>query len=266
MAHLDDSRSLADLSIPGTHETLALYEPIANTAKCQNLPLENQLVAGVRYIDVRCRHLDNGFQIYHGPIFEQLTFDDVLATLDDFLTAHPTETVIVSIKEESTAEGATRSFADTFQSYVDPERWYLGAAVPTLGDVRGKLVLLRRFAAPTTLGIDASTWADNTTFSITDPDASLRVQDAYKVTSTDDKWTAITKLFDEAKTGTGTLYLDYTSGYETHGGLPDPPSVANAINPQLDAYLAAHPADHLGVIANDFITETRASAIYRTNP
>ncbi len=263
MARLPDSSSLADLSIPGTHESLALFEPITGTAKCQNLPLANQLADGVRYLDVRCRHLDDAFEIYHGPVFEQLTFDDVLATLDDFLSKHPTETIIVSIKEESTAEGTTRSFADTFASYVDPSRWYLGATVPTLGEARGKLVLLRRFAAPGTVGIDASAWADDTTFSI---GTTLRVQDAYKVTSTDDKWTAITALFDEARTATGTLFLDYTSGYETHNGLPDPPSVANAINPQLDTYLAAHPTDHLGVIANDFITETRASAIYSTNP
>src|SRR5690349_13091859 len=162
MSNIDDATNLAQLSIPGTHESAALYEPATGTAKCQSLALAEQLTAGVRYFDIRCRDLSDMFAIFHGPIDEQQTFDDVLATMFDFLDKHPTETIIMSIKEESTAEGTTRSFEATFDAYAQqaPDRWYLGAAVPALGDVRGKIVLLRRFTATAALGIDASMWAD----------------------------------------------------------------------------------------------------------
>jgi 1-phosphatidylinositol phosphodiesterase len=271
MAKLADGAPLASLSIPGTHETLALFEPFPGTAKCQDLALADQLAAGVRYLDVRCRHLSDAFAIYHGPIDEQLTFDDVLATVTGFLDAHPSETVVMSVKEESDPAQNTQTFEQTFASYVAkaPSRWYLGGDVPVLGDVRGKIVLLRRFAATASpLGLDGSAWADDTTFSLGGAGAaSLRVQDAYIVTSDDTKWSAIKSLLDEAETPSATLYLDYTSGYQAPNILPDIPSVSDVINPELDAYLAdsAHQAAHLGVIANDFITPERAARIAHTN-
>ena len=271
MSTLDDARNLASLSIPGTHESAALYEPVPGTAKCQNLTLAQQIAAGVRYFDIRCRHLNDAFAIFHGPVDEQLTFDQVTKTMLDFLDAHPTETVIMSIKEESTPSGDTQTFEQTFESYVakNPDRWYVGDAVPALGDVRDKIVLLRRFTAETTpMGIDASGWADNTTFTLTDTDATLRVEDQYMVTSTDTKWTEITALLDEATASTdGTLYLDYTSGYESHNGVPNVPSVANAINPMLDTFLddPANGNRHLGVMAMDMITEHRAVRVSESN-
>jgi 1-phosphatidylinositol phosphodiesterase len=267
MASLDDDASLAALSIPGTHETLAMYEPIARTAKCQNLSLAAQLEAGVRYLDVRCRHLDDAFSIFHGPVFQQQALDDVLDTVIGFLDAHPTETVLMSVKEESVAAGTTRSFEQTFASYVAraPERWYLGNAVPMLGEARGKIVLVRRFAASAAvLGIDAAAWADNQTFSLA---PSLRVQDAYVVTSNAAKWAAITALFDEARAPGTALFLDYTSGYQQRGLVPDITSVSDEINAQLDGYLAdpANAAAHLGVVVTDFMTESRARRIFETN-
>jgi 1-phosphatidylinositol phosphodiesterase len=271
MSTIDDTANLASLSIPGTHDSAALYEPAPGTAKCQNLTLAEQVAAGVRYFDIRCRHLDDMFAIYHGPVDEQLDFDQVTQTMLDFLDAHPTETVMMSVKEESEPNGDTQSFEQTFQSYVakHPDRWYLGDVVPALGDVRGKIVLVRRFPATTTpLGLDASAWADNATFTLNDPDATLRIEDQYLVTSTDTKWTEITSLLGEATASTGgTLYLDYTSGYESHDGVPNILDVANAINPMIDTFLddPANAHRHLGVMAMDLITEHRAVRVAGSN-
>jgi 1-phosphatidylinositol phosphodiesterase len=270
MADVADARGIAELSIPGTHDSGALYEPIEGLAKCQNLTIADQLAAGVRYFDVRCRHVDDGFQIYHGAVDQSQTFDQVLATMYAFLDAHPGETVIVSIKEEATPSGQTRPFEATLASYLAqaPERWYLAPALPRLGDVRGKLVLLRRFdATATPLGIDATAWPDNTTFSIAGP-AALRVQDAYIVGEVAAKWTAITDLLAEAATAdASTLYLDYTSGYHTTQGLSNVPFVADDINARLDGWLAepAHRRAHLGVLVMDFVTPARAHAVLSTN-
>ena len=163
--------------------------------------------------------------------------------------------------------GATRPFDVTLASYLT-DRWYTAPTLPRLGDVRGKIVLLRRFATTTTpLGLDASPWADDTTFSITNA-ASLRVQDTYQVTDNAAKWAAITALFAEARaTTTGTLFLDYTSGYQTMAALPNITIVADDVNARLDAYLddPANAGAHLGVVVMDFVTEARAQAIARTS-
>jgi 1-phosphatidylinositol phosphodiesterase len=272
MATQSDDTNLAALTIPGTHESMAQYEPLAGTAKCQDLTLDAQYDAGIRYVDIRCRDLDDMFAMYHGPVDEQETFDQVLDTTFTFLDTHPSETIVMSIKEESTEDGATRSFEETFASYVAkrPDRWYTGASIPALGDVRGKIVLLRRFSATMTpLGIDGSAWADNTTFTLTNPDSTLRVEDAYTVSDPATKWTAITSLFGEAQTGDlSTLFLTYTSGYESDGLIPNITSVSDAINPMLDAYFAdpANAGAHLGTLAMDWVSEDRVRAVAALNP
>jgi len=271
MSRIDDARGLAELSIPGTHNTGAGYELYPGTSKCQNLTIADQLAAGVRYLDVRCRHFQDTFLIFHGSIDQNQTFDEVLATMYAFLDAHPAEALIVSIMEESRPFEVTRSFDATFAAYVarDPDRWYLASTLPRLGDVRGKLVLLRRF--PTTmapLGIDASPWPENTAaFSITN-DASLRIQDAFIVSDNAIKWAAITSLLAEARTGNAsTLYLDHTSGYQEISGLNSIPTVSDDINARLDGFLAdpVNRHAHLGVVSMDFVTPARAQAIVSTN-
>lgn len=270
MADLADARGVAELSIPGTHDSGALHEPSPGLAQAQRIAIADQLTAGVRYFDIRCRHIGDAFLIFHGPIDQDQTFDDVLATMASFLDAHPGEALIVSVKEESAPSGNTRSFEATFASYIAqaPDRWYLGDALPRLGDVRGRLVLLRRFAATAApLGLDGSGWADDTTFSLATA-ASLRIEDAYIVTDNAAKWAAITALLAEARSGDpATLFLDYTSGYQTIDGLPNIPSVADDINARLDGLLADPQTGHarLGVLVMDFVTAARARAVVATN-
>jgi 1-phosphatidylinositol phosphodiesterase len=271
MAALPDERALTELSIPGTHDSGARFEPYPGIAKTQTLTIADQLAAGARYFDIRCRNFDDQFLIYHGPIDQNLTFDEVLATMVSFLAAHPHETVIMSVKEEVMSQGATLTFEQVFDGYVSgsPDRWYLQPSVPLLGDARGKLVLLRRFDATSTpLGIDAAPWADNTTFSIANGDASLRIEDYYDLPDTDTKWTAVTALLGEAGAGDpSTLYLTYTSGFLTINSLNNITAVSDDINARLDAWLAdpANRHAHTGVVPMDFLTAARAGAIIATN-
>ena len=81
MAGAADARLLSELSIPGTHDSGAQYEPYPGLSKNQDLTIAQQLAAGVRYLDIRCRNVDDRFSIYHGSIDQGQTFDDVLATL-----------------------------------------------------------------------------------------------------------------------------------------------------------------------------------------
>jgi 1-phosphatidylinositol phosphodiesterase len=271
MASQADTASLDALTIPGTHDTMALYEPAAGTAQAQTIDLADQYAAGIRYVDIRCVDVDDSFGIYHGPEYEKASFDDVIDTTLQFLDDHPTETIVMSVKQEADNNGATQSFEATFDGYVakQPNRWYTNDFVPTLGDVRGNIVLLRRFdAVMTPLGIDGSAWADNTTFTLTNADSTLTIEDNYVVADPATKWMQITALFDEAKAGDpATMYLTYTSGYELIGVLDNIPDVSTPIDQMLDTYFAdpASAHAHLGVVAMDMVTADRVGALAAFN-
>lgn len=267
MSSLDGTLLLSRLSIPGTHDAGARYEPLSGTSKCQDLTITRQLEVGVRFLDIRCRHQNDLFNIYHGSVDQKATYASVLTEVLNFLTANPRETVIMSVKEENSSSGTTRSFEATFDSYIsqNPSKWLLGSGIPTLDTARGKIVLFRRFGASSTpKGIDVSSFPDNTTFSA---GATLRVQDNYIVPDNGKKWSAIVAILNEARNGLPeTLYVNFASGYKSGiEGLPNITTVSNDINPRLTAFFTANPKGHFGIILMDFADEAKASLIYSTN-
>jgi Phosphatidylinositol-specific phospholipase C, X domain len=165
MRSLPDDRSLAALSIPGTHDTLAIHGDSATATQEDHgdngRTLLAQLEAGIRMIDIRVRvNGGNTFTVHHGAVHQNANFDDVINTLGYFLDTHPRETVIMRVKQECTGEfgsctdvGGQKSFPDIFDSYRDnsptARRMFWqpsvqrgsAAATPTLGQVRGKVVL-----------------------------------------------------------------------------------------------------------------------------
>jgi hypothetical protein len=159
MRGLPDSTSLAAMSIPGTHETMAIHGGALTQTQedfgDSGATLARQLDAGIRMIDIRARvNGGNTFTIHHGAVYQNANFDDVLAVLRSFLAAHPGETVVMRVKQECTGElgsctdvSGQRSFPDIFDSYVSPLFWQpsvtrgAAAATPALGAVRGKVVL-----------------------------------------------------------------------------------------------------------------------------
>lgn len=269
MGAVADQTSLADLSIPGTHDSCALRETVPSTAKCQTLSIAEQLRAGVRFLDVRCRHFHDTFEIHHDLVYQEMNFDDVLGAVIAFLQAHPSETLMMSVKEEYKPEGNSRTFEQTFDAYVQkhPERWHLGTSIPSLEAVRGKIVLLRRFGASSPKGINASRWADNATFTIDGP-ARIRVEDEYTVSDNAAKWTAATRLFDEMRAPSPTLYLVYTSGYKPQlFGVPNITTVSGFMNGKISEYFSspARPKGRYGVVAMDFVDASRASLVFSKN-
>ena len=131
----------------GTHETMAVYGwPIT---QCQTRPLDTQLHAGIRVIDIRLSIIEGRLIAYHG-IWPQVTpFADVLHTLYNFLTSPATasETVVVSIKQEdSDTERFPKLVHDEIMASPGGlEMWFLDHRIPCLGEVRGKAVMFRRF-------------------------------------------------------------------------------------------------------------------------
>ncbi|WP_422774490.1 phosphatidylinositol-specific phospholipase C domain-containing protein [Plantactinospora sp. WMMC1484] len=139
MSRVPDDASLADLSIPGTHNSLALcgHSSSGDGSECEFIStsisqtqephgysaetLTVQLEAGIRSIDIRVR-VDNGddglrFTIHHGVYYQYTNFTDVLTKIEAFLDAYPDETVLLNLKAECTGEGTSNcSDADGFDS------------------------------------------------------------------------------------------------------------------------------------------------------
>ncbi|EEM68354.1 MULTISPECIES: phosphatidylinositol-specific phospholipase C domain-containing protein [Bacillus cereus group] len=204
MADIPDDTMFSDLSIPGTHNTMALYG--GDVTQCQTMSLNTQLYAGVRYLDIRCRHIENVFAIHHGPVYQNAMFGDVCIIVRDFLRKNPSETVFMRIKEEHTPENNTRSFSETFADYKSQYSelfWNWSSDNPKLSGIRGKVVVLQNFSGDR-FGISYNT---------------LNIQDQYSLnTNWDlyDKWLFVKDHLYAAdasyKNGRKQAYLNYLSG------------------------------------------------------
>lgn len=153
MRWIPDETPLTVLSVPGTHDTMARFG--GGIAETQSMTLYEQLRAGIRTIDIRARHIEDRFEIYHGPIHQNASFSDVLIACNTFLAQNPTETILLWLSDASTPgeKDCTRTYRETFLWYRDQspygQRIYKGAnfsnyAVP-LGTVRGKIVIIADF-------------------------------------------------------------------------------------------------------------------------
>ena len=266
MSRISDEMRLSSLTIPGTHNSAALREPLAGTAKCQSLTLSEQLAAGVRFFDLRCCHQQDEFHIYHGPISQNLSFEAVLQTMRSFLRKHPRESLIVSIKQEHRPQGNSRSFSETLQAYIEqqPQAWYREAAIPRLGDVRGKMVLLSRFQAAGPMGIPATDWGHDGRHEGT----TLFVQDRFEIPDAETKWKIIQQGLKRtlAHPPGDRLHLHFTSGYLSGRlGLPDILAISIPVDQKLSTYLEQAPHRCHGCLVLDFITPDLAEAIYQLN-
>jgi 1-phosphatidylinositol phosphodiesterase len=276
-----DNTWLGSMTLPGSHESGATVEPVAGTAQCQSLSIFDQLNSGVRFLDIRCRHYNDSFVIHHGSVYQHLNFDDVLVAVTTFLHDNPSETVLLSVKEEYTASGNTRPFTDTMIAYLNNTNyanyfWRGGASspwckdyLPTLGEVRGKIILVRRFASFSgwggTGGIDLHNWPDNWAGTYN----GAYIQDYYQVSSqTDDhKIAAINDTLTFANQNPGTWTINFSSGVTTVLGVPNIPKVSGPVNNWL-SWRFQNPATNgvgFGTILSDFIdSNTIAGELYAT--
>ena len=216
MAELDDGLRLNELVLPGTHDSATQYVQLAFFSKCQALSIGEQLEAGYRYLDIRLGFDDardmktKELKLMHGftsckagslPWGEALYLDAVLEQCYAFLKAHPTETVVFAVKQEHGDESVAE-FETWLDGYLkqNEDLWLLTDKLPTLGEARGKLVLLRRYEDEADLGARAGVpllWPnqngheDTTKHTEKTDNGSYRlwVQDRYEY-GAEEKWTA----------------------------------------------------------------------------
>ena len=274
MAALPDDTPLSALVIPGTHDSATQFVQLAFFSKCQALSVGQQLEAGFRYLDIRLGDADKGGPppLMHGftkckvSVFgSALTLDDVLADCCGFLAKHPTETVLFVVKHEH-GEEPDAAMAEALDRFIGerPGSWLVTDTMPTLGEARGKLVLLRRWEGGDGLPLlwEDQRGADDVSqnAAVTDEGAyRLWVQDRFEY-GADDKWAAFTAGLNAPRED-GDVLLSFlsTKGTGTYG---HPYRFARTLNARL---LDSDSAALRGWIAVDFGTPKLAEHIYSAN-
>lgn len=231
MSRLKASARLRELSIPGTHDSVSLHGDL-NTIT-QTLTLPRQLNAGIRFLDIRLKCVDDELKGYHGGTSQDITFAQILESIENFLSANPQEVVFARIKNEagtfakdqpcksSTGRFRDKSFYDAFDSYYQSRNvfWKSASAYkedigqgqynPPLSAMRGKLVLFPEF--PNAQGVTTANFGIpfDTTPSST---PHFRLQDNWDLTNQwmlhDHKWEPVKRHLIGAREQSNTSMRD----------------------------------------------------------
>ncbi|HEX6039212.1 phosphatidylinositol-specific phospholipase C domain-containing protein [Longimicrobium sp.] len=164
MSAIEDGTSIAEISIPGTHESCARFG--GSASQCQWFSITQQLNRGIRFLDIRCKYetgADSGrtqgiyFPVYHGtdPFLtsrQNILFEEVQAQCIAFLAENPTEFILMNVQMEYGCEqnqdGCGDQFREKFLELTRPywaKYWYMKSSIPLIDDCRGRIVLIRAY-------------------------------------------------------------------------------------------------------------------------
>ena len=274
MKALPDDMPLSEVVLPGTHDSATEYVQLAYFSRCQAYSIRAQLDAGFRYLDIR---LDDGegLPLVHGfthctvsgwPWAKTLYLREVLNACCSFLQENPTETVVFCVKHEH-GGASDADFAEALGGFIaeKPEFWYEGSALPTVGEARGKLVLLKRFDDGGKLPGVAFNWTDQpgcadpslNTEANENPACTIHVQDRYEYDA-DEKWAAVLAGMASAEVSPTDVSLNFlsTKGHTKYG---HPYKYASVLNEKPEGSALR------GWIIVDFGTRKLAETIYSAN-
>lgn len=283
MRNLPDEKPLSEVILPGTHDSAAAHPDIPFITRCQSYEIDEQLSAGYRYLDIRLGERNGRLVLMHGftlcrkaafPWSEPLYVEDVLGDCEAFLDEHPSETVIFAVKHEH-GDASAADFAAMLETALETigDKLLDTHDIPTVGEARGKLVLMRRYA-DSTLPADADCagipmiWEDQGDNSDTSRDAeptengsyTLWVQDRYAY-GTEDKWRAFTDGMEKAPTSPTDVALNFLSTKGT-GAYGHPYHYADLLG---DRLYNLEKEKLNGWIIVDFGNEQLAGSIWHAN-
>lgn len=313
MSVIRGETKLTEITMPGTHDSCArkfhnedALGITSGISKCQNLNITEQLNAGVRFLDVRCevdasshsvKTVHGSTDCWNGSTYYYLDF--VFQDVYNFLAAHPSETVLISIKEDDGNNGVPH-FTNAIYEYIHGYRsqdnyyfygtnynyhdhWYLGKTVPTLESVRGKCVLFNRFDQYIGSESGQGVWVDENESgqkikyndmegsfaepyyaNITSNNTGIgtaHIQDYYKW-STDQKKIA-TQYMLSLGHYRGEYYINYSSTV-SDSSVPNPENLAKKVNSQYP-YYNYEKTKPSGIFAMDFATEDLCRYIIKNN-
>ena len=286
MEKLNSDTPLLQYNIPGTHDCVTQYVQFTHISKCQNSNIYEQLCIGIRALDIRVQSEGDRLKMVHGiakayntpnKFGKQMDMADVLAHCYRFLDENPSETIVFQFKNDSGTENE-KCFDNLFYTYIkgNEEKWFLENRVPTLGEARGKIYLIRRCKMQTkeeftdlNTGLDFSKWVEQD-IAVPEPltletgsadNAVFTVQDRFKYKPVP-RWSECIKPFlDKSTPFDGTYIIDYLS---TAGGFKGPYNNSKYINPHFMEY-PLNNGFYYGTIYCDFPTTELTAKIISTN-
>ncbi|MBQ4300170.1 MAG: phosphatidylinositol-specific phospholipase C [Lachnospiraceae bacterium] len=289
MAGVDGEKTLSNITIPGTHDSCTQHVPLGFIFQCQNEDISTQLEDGCRYLDIRAAisEKDNepALVMVHNfakckkgpwPWSKKLYLNEVVDDVYAFLEQNPTETVIFNVKAEN-GDDDISTLQQLLYEKIDEngDKWYTANEIPTLNQVRGKIVLATRFEDKVGVGESRRglnfAWEgqggkdiveEPAVVSAINDDANLWVQDRYKY-STEDKINAVVEVLDNCQTNENTFSINFTSTSGTKY-VGHPKKYAGEINRYLKGYDWQQDANY-GIVVVDFMDADLAGCIYSTN-
>ncbi|KAL5604319.1 hypothetical protein BROUX41_002292 [Berkeleyomyces rouxiae] len=254
MGKLADDIALTRLSIPGTHNSPTCYVALPSV-RCQAVNVQSQLANGVRFLDIRVS-VDaekDEMALVHSAFPISLTgnkyFHEMLEPIYTFLEENSSETVIMSVKREGTGKGTDADLGKHLHNrYISgkSERWWTGSHIPSLGEVRGKIVLMSRFRPHEEhhgrCGIQAAPWPDNCEDALA-AGGLVRIQDFYEVTEStniEKKRTLSCAHLERAaeRSGNGDhIFVNFLTASNFFNATCWPERIAAKLNPSIIEYL-----------------------------
>lgn len=318
MKNLPDGTAVRELSLPGTHDTMTSRVRLPYVVT-QNWNLSEQLDAGIRAIDIRTRTIDNRLVIHHGNYYLFYSMEQVLDELAAWLKFHPYEGVLMRVQANEIDAGTPNTAADFYKVWnaLVSKPKYAGLFVDgtvaanyydstgryvrrnnlntdfqnlTLGDIRGKLVVLASHSVAATYYSDvsgtqvttspwdvASNMKDYTGYDIRtwwvkyfNPTIfDLDSNEAPQVSEVDARRTAIKAHLDKSQNPPADQLespLMYNTNLAASSTQP-PDGWARDLNPTVYDYLGYTSAPRrLGIIQMDFPGEKLIYRIIKSNP
>ena len=159
MKRLPDDAYVANLSIPGSHDTgtgngfpgisVSIYGPFGDKyARTQEKSFEEQWNIGVRAFDMRPAVKDNYLNDNHGIMPTKLRFDDALYFLRDKLIENPSEFAIIHLLHASDGDNNASNYGEMLLELLgrdDLKDFFIDFKKDlTVREMRGKILLLSR--------------------------------------------------------------------------------------------------------------------------
>lgn len=285
MKNIPDEKKITGINMPGTHDSACRFVDFGFISQTQTLSVTQQLEAGVRYFDFRFKLVCDTFLANHSICYcrkkkgfwnEVLTCDDIVKECFDFLSENPTETILFQLKEAESHTGD--EFYNLFyKKYIEdvPGKWFIENRIPAMGEVRGKIILLRAVSVDKekftdkNSGIDFTAYPYVGSYNVDDwrrgelkkldgtPYGAMLVQDSYK-SEGKHKLQTVTR-FLESNLRDDEFNICYTSCTR----IFVPRINVKYINKQILSYNFKR--KYYGIIVTDFIDKEISGKIIRTN-
>lgn len=227
LKNVDDNVYINQLNLPGSHDSAAYNIPLSFKTRCQEEDIDKQLEFGIRYLDVRLKEKKTGLVLSHGFVTclnekgKDYTFKEFLEKCNEFIKKNPTEFIILNIKDEKISKEASEFSKDVekeVKNVINSEKLYTEENIPKLSDVRGKIIIARRYKGDGLFGARI-TWkqqdsevVDKNLYEINSNEGNIKVlvQDQFKL-SKEKKQEAINHFFNNFEYQDNTYRINFLS-------------------------------------------------------